>query len=247
MRGQKMKLSKRMEMILGLAREMTERMGIRSGFAEPGCDHAYLSIELLKRGYARKVYAMDIGEGPLANARENILRELGSLGQASNIIVRRCDGISGLHPGEADALLIAGMGASTMLHILREGRKLLEGMEYILLQPQTELHEVRRYLCENGWKIVLEDMVNEEGKFYSVMAAVPCQEQNLLPEEAFLYGPVNLKEANPVLADFLRHKIQVQEKILKKLEKQKKEETMARYLQIKCEFEKNKAVFAKYF
>lgn len=242
-----MKLSKRMEMILGLAKEMTERMGIRSGFAEPGCDHAYLSIELLKRGYARKVYAMDIVDGPLANARENIERELGSLGQASNIIVRRCDGISGLKPGEADALLIAGMGAATMLHILDGGRELLKGMEYLLLQPQTELLEVRKYLCENSWEIVLEDMVKEEGKTYSVMAAVPCGEQRFLPEEALLYGPVNLREANPALSELLQYRIQTQEKILKKLEKQEKEETMARYLKIKCELEKNKAVFAKYF
>lgn len=236
-----------MEMILGLAGEMTGRMGVRAGFAEPGCDHAYLSIELLKRGYARKVYAMDIVEGPLANARENIERELGSLGQASNIIVRRCDGISGLHPGEADALLVAGMGASTMLHILDEGRELLKGMEYLLLQPQTEISEVRRYLCGNGWEIILEDMVKEEGKFYSVMAAVPCREPKPLPEEALLYGPVNLGEANPVLSEFLQYKICVQEKILKKLEKHKKEETMARYSEIKCEFEKNKGIFAKYF
>lgn len=242
-----MKLSKRMEMILDIAGKMTERIGIQPGFAEPGCDHAYLSIEILKRGYAEKIYAMDIVEGPLAKARENIERELGSCGQASNIIVRRSDGLSGLAPGEASAFLIAGMGASTILHILEEGRELLSGMNYMILQPQTELHEVRRYLCETGWKIVIENMVKEDGKFYSAMAAVPHGGKLSLSEEALLYGPVNLREANPVLAEFLQYRRNVQKKILKKLEKQNNEETTARYLEIKCEYEKNKTVFAKYF
>ena len=40
--------------------------------ADVGCDHAYVSIYLIEHGLARECMALDVREGPLQRARENI-------------------------------------------------------------------------------------------------------------------------------------------------------------------------------
>ena len=72
-----------------------------------------------------------------------------------------------LQPGEADTVLIAGMGGNLTKRILAEGKEVLETVKELVLQPQSEIWKVRRWLRENGWKIVCENIVYDEGKYYS--------------------------------------------------------------------------------
>ena len=44
-----------------------------SRVADIGCDHAYVSIWLLQNNIATKVIAMDVNEGPVKRAKENII------------------------------------------------------------------------------------------------------------------------------------------------------------------------------
>ena len=74
--------------------------------ADIGCDHGFTSIYLIEQGLAKHVIAMDINEGPLERAKEHI-REYG---MEADIETRLSDGTAKLAPGEADTLLISGMG-----------------------------------------------------------------------------------------------------------------------------------------
>ena len=46
-------------------------------------------------------------------------------------------------------------------------------MKELILQPQSDIDRVRRCLAENGFLIIQEDMVCEDGKYYQMMKAVP--------------------------------------------------------------------------
>lgn len=153
------KLSKRLETIAALVPN-----GAR--VCDIGTDHGYLAIELLKSNRATTVIATDIGEKPLLNAKKNI--EKADL--ADKIILHLCDGLSGIKKGEADTVIIAGMGGEVIAGIMNNGCKIAKDSNItFILQPTTSPEILRRFLCENGYKIISEIPVFENNKIYSVM------------------------------------------------------------------------------
>ena len=55
-----------------------------------------------------------------------------------------------LKAGEADTVVIAGMGGELEIHILEEGRHIWDSAAQWVLSPQSDLEHVRRYLLEHG-------------------------------------------------------------------------------------------------
>ena len=94
-----MKLPERLETIISMVPKCDTA-------ADIGCDHAYVSIALVERGIAKRAIACDINAGPLKHAEENIR----TAGVEEKIETRLCDGLSGVKAGEADTVIIAGMG-----------------------------------------------------------------------------------------------------------------------------------------
>ena len=114
--------------------------------ADIGTDHGYVPIALVQRGRIPSAIAMDINKGPLEKAREHIVM----CNLQDKIETRLSDGTKALTVGEADSILIAGMGGELVLHILREGEAVCHSAKELVLQPQSELEKVRRLLKECG-------------------------------------------------------------------------------------------------
>lgn len=166
--------------------------------ADIGTDHGYIPIEMVRQGRVRRALAMDVRKGPLLRAQENIRR----YGLTEQIETRLSDGAAALKPGEADRVVIAGMGGGLVVRILTEGAAVFDTVQELVLQPQSELSRVREFLQEHGYRIEAEDMVLDEEKYYPMMRAVHGSMEPLPLEEA-LYGPLLLKSGNPVLRQFL--------------------------------------------
>ena len=140
-----MQLSERLNTILSLVSQS-------KCVADVGCDHGFVSIELINRKIAENVIAMDIRQGPLMRAQEHIMQTHLS----DKIQTRLSDGVAALKPGEADSLIIAGMGGNLVIHILENGKETVKDMKQCILQPQSEIQKVRKYLRENDFKIIEE-------------------------------------------------------------------------------------------
>ncbi len=156
-----------------------------SRLADVGTDHGYVPIFLVRKGRIPSAVAMDINRGPLERARLHI-RQYGLEGC---IETRLSDGLAKLLPGEADSILIAGMGGMLTVRILESGREVLQAAKELILQPQSDIREVRLFLKKNGYRIEAENMVEEDGKFYPMMRAVQgqehfCEVQNVREEKA---------------------------------------------------------------
>lgn len=205
------RLSKRMEAVAALVQAVAV-------LADVGTDHAYVPIALVKRGLVDHAIAMDIGEGPLSRARANIEAE----GLAGRIETRFSDGLAGLSPGEADTVLIAGMGGELMMRILAEGADVCVRAEALVLQPQSDIPKVRGFLRLHGYRIEAEDLVCEDGKFYPMMRARyssgPCAEGDSCrtPVEDH-YGPLLLRERHPLLPRYLERERRELERIIGQL------------------------------
>lgn len=182
-------------------------------FCDVGCDHGYLSIYLVQKGIVKKAIAMDLREGPLEHAKQNVKKKA----LEDQIELRLSDGVDKLLNGEADSCLIAGMGGNVIIHILTEGMDKFLNQKELVLQPQSEIDEVRRFLSVNGFFITDEDMVLEDNKFYPIIKVVPNTKAYSLSEEELLYGPVLIKEKHPVLRMYLEKELAVKKSILEKL------------------------------
>ncbi len=133
--------------------------------ADVGCDHGYVSMYLVLRGISRDAIAMDLRQGPLSAARDNVA----DYGISDKVQIRLSDGLEGLKDGEADSLVIAGMGGKLMLSILEKRDITSLGIRMGVLQPQSDIPEFRSYMRGRGFEMVDERMVFEDGKYYFPM------------------------------------------------------------------------------
>ena len=219
-------------------RLMTAAALVTQGYtlADVGTDHGYIPIYLLQQEKIPSAIAMDINEGPLERAKEHIAL----YGLQAYIQTRLSDGVAALKPGEVEAVLIAGMGGGLVMHILKDGEKVSQSAKELILQPQSEIERVREFLREEGYAILAEDMVLEDGKFYPMMK-VQYQEKNVqkvlekssvaeldlatgenveVLKLSDLYGGLLLQNRHPVLKTFLEKEKLIYTDIKENLEKQ---------------------------
>ena len=152
-------------------RLMTAVNMVTEGFAvlDVGCDHAYTSIELVRRKSPCAV-ASDVRPGPLKAAREHIA-EAGLEDKVTTVLA---DGVPrniiGLLPENIPAsLVITGMGGMLIIKILSEAAELLERFDELILSPQSDIYAVRKYLAERSYVFIDEAEILEDGKFYTLM------------------------------------------------------------------------------
>lgn len=194
-----------------------------------GCDHGFVSIYLVQQGISPRALAMDLREGPLKAAGEHVK----AYGLEGQIALRLSDGLHKYKKGEAETLLCAGMGGGLMRRILENEREKTASFRELVLQPQSELEQFRRFLREGGHKILDEEMVEEDGKFYQIIRALPgcgrkageCREIPDAAKEKLCkledrYGPVLLRKKTGVFKSFLDREAAVYERILAELKRQ---------------------------
>ncbi len=156
--------------------------------ADIGTDHAYVPIELIKTGKAQRAIASDVNKGPLDIAGCNIRDE----GLDGKIETRLGGGLSVLEKGEADQIIIAGMGGELIQSIIEADKEVALAAE-LILQPMNEQYELRRYLMSSGFEIIKEDIAVEGFKVYNLMLvkkgdAVPFE------KDIYYHLPPYLKE-----------------------------------------------------
>lgn len=198
--------------------------------ADIGTDHAYIPIWLVEEKRAVSAIAMDINQGPLAKAKENI--ELHGL--SSYIETRLSDGMKKLCPNEADSVIIAGMGGGLVMKILEDVKEKPLGIREWILQPQSELRRVREYLLVSGYQVIAEDMVLDEGKFYPMMKVIRGEKESYREEE-LCYGKLLLRQKHPVLELFLKKELTIKTGIYDSLSEDSKEGIRKRKEELKKE------------
>ncbi len=208
-----MQLSKRLKL---LAFKVTA--GNR--LADVGTDHGYVPIALVLDGRIPSAIAMDVNRGPLERAERHIAEH----GLGTYIEVRLSDGLRELREGEADTVMIAGMGGQLTRRILQEGGHCLSDVKELILQPQSEIWLVREYLACHGFKIVEEDIVREDGKFYPMLKAAHGTEEALEPWE-YRYGRMELQRSPEVLQSYLEKEQRLLEEIRRTLERKGQEDS----------------------
>jgi len=194
--------------------------------ADVGTDHGFLPIELLQSGQAREAYAMDINKGPLKKAYDNILKA----GLIDKVKVIESDGLERL-PEPVDTVIIAGMGGQLITSILSQSETKLMKIQTMVLSPHRDEEVLRRQLHQLGWKIQDESMVEEQGKYYTVIKAIKGKETYTAIE--YLYGKCLIEKKTEVWKAYLHQLLERYKELFKRLDGHKTQNTQARQQVIK--------------
>ena len=235
-----MQLSKRLQSVANL---VTKGQRV----ADIGCDHAYTSMYLVKEGIATHVIAMDINKGPLEKAKANIKAHR----YQNEIDTRLSDGAKKLEVGEVDALLISGMGGALMIKILSDRMDVFHSLNEVILQPQAEIHLVRKFLHEQGYVIVNEIFLKEDGKYYVAMKAQNLHRMNERERKEviakfgqsyekdcyYYYGKLLLEGQNEVLEEFLDREVRMRMELKEALKGKETENTIRRQKELEEELQ----------
>ncbi|MBR2219896.1 MAG: SAM-dependent methyltransferase [Phascolarctobacterium sp.] len=193
--------------------------------ADIGTDHAYLPVWLLEQGKIASAIAGDIAEGPCLAAKNTVSMH----GMKGKVEVRLGSGLKVLQTGEADCIAIAGMGASTMIEILEADMPLAVEAKHLVLQPMAGAASLRKWLIQNGWHIVAEDLVADGRHLYEIMA-VERGESEAFSDAVLEIGPSLIEAKHPLLAQQFARQINNYKKLLANMGKSEQAKASEKYI-----------------
>lgn len=163
--------------------------------ADIGTDHAYLPVYMLQQQKIRAAIAGDIAEGPCKAAENTVAM----YGMKNRVQVRLGSGLSVIKEGEADCISIAGMGGSTIVEILSADLNIARSAKRLVLQPQTGAPGLRKWLLENAWDIIDEELVFDSKRLYEIIVAEKAVVQKSYSPVELEVGPVLISKKHPLL------------------------------------------------
>ena len=260
--NKEMELENKMVDISRRLKALTDMVTIGNTVADVGCDHGFVSIYLVQNKISPAAVAMDVRTGPLERAREHVAM----YGLEEQIQTRLSDGLDAFQIGEAQTCIIAGMGGKLMTKILRKDWKKTNSFRELILQPQSELEEFRVFLRTDGFEIVEENMLCEEGKYYFLFKVHPPKSEQDLPAGEDLagdkslnpmedelqglydrYGKELLLKAHPVAKEYLLYRRGVLKDIAGNISGQNNERTAARHAEVLEEIQEIEKVLERFF
>ncbi len=213
--------------------QLSERLNTIIEMADPcrsaadiGTDHGFVPIALVERGKAERAIACDVRSGPLDRAKEHVH----DAGLDAKIECRLGDGLQCLTPGDADLIIIAGMGGTLISEILKAGAAVLLQTQELILSPHTDAPEVRRRIACQGFAITEERMLMEEGKFYTVIKAEKkeIEEWEKMSAQEILFGPCLLRDKPAVFVKWLRNEARKDRELIEALKKEAASDAIVR-------------------
>jgi tRNA (adenine22-N1)-methyltransferase len=205
--------------------------------ADIGSDHALLASYLLVKGNASFVIAGELNEGPFQAAQ----KQIHTLQVKDRASVRKGNGLAVLQPGEADVICIAGMGGQLIVSILEAGKDKLEGVQRLILQPNVGEEAVRLWMIENGWQLIAETILQEDGVIYEILVAergnpsLPYEGKDRTRQELLRIGPFLWEEKSEVLQEKWLHEQEKWQKVIVQLKRSDKPEAAERIKEIEAE------------
>ncbi len=213
----------------------------KSRVIDVGTDHAYIPIYLIQTGRVLSCLATDINAGPLKKAAHNIEQH-----GACHIRLMQTNGLEGVTREDGEVIMISGMGGYLIIDILERASHLLEGVERLILQPQQDIEQVRRYLHQKGFRIEDEDFVIDDDKYYTVIVAVPGKEIYEAGYD-YKYGKCLIQKKHPLFKQWLIQKEAKIMEIAASLEGISSESVIKRKQELNKELEMHREVIACLF
>lgn len=163
-----------------------------------GCDHGYTILEAFKNNYIKSAILIDNKKGPLEKAIANL--------EGFPCSFYLSNGVTGIDE-KYDVCIVSGMGVENIIQIVKEIPKNVT----LILEPNTKVEKLRRFLYENNYTITNEIVVFDG--FYYVILTAKYGKENYTDDDVLLgkYLPYN-KESK----EYFSYLVSIEKEILKK-------------------------------
>jgi tRNA (adenine22-N1)-methyltransferase len=173
-----------------------------------GCDHAYLSIYLVRNGLLPEIIISDNKKSALQAGIDNVNK----YALNDKITSRLGDGLAVLDEN-IDTAIISGMGARTILKMLAHDN--LKHLNKIITQANNEYYLLRKNLVRLGFYIKDESFIKERTHYY--VNIVFFRGTKKYSQKELKYGPILMKEA----PDYFNFLLERELSVLKNIPKRK--------------------------
>ena len=244
-------------------RKIAFHVGSDSSIADIGTDHGYLPIYLVQNEISPHAILTDINSGPLKTAWKNVTGETKDDLHISDKVkekyqFRQGDGLIPLEKAEVDVVVIAGMGGDLMVEILSKDYKKSCSFSKFIFQPRTNSAILRKWLFDNSWSVICEDLAEEYGRICELIVAAPnvfalkdkndvlCATQYTNNDNlttGFELSDVLLRDEPKLLKSFLEQKINIEEKKLLGISQSKNNQSMAKSSEVKLKLDYLKQLY----
>lgn len=183
-----------------------------------GCDHGLLDIYLYQQKISKKIIASDINELALNNAKENIKKN-----NLENIIETRIgNGLEKVTKKDnIDTIIISGMGANTIISIIKKNLEKLANINTIIIQSNTKIELIRKEIIKLNYQINDEEIIKENNKIYIIIKFVKNQKKIKYTKKELYFGPILLKKNSLLFKDYQQKELKKLLVIKKKIPKNK--------------------------
>lgn len=188
-----------------------------ANFADIGSDHAYLPCFVCASDPEARAIAGEITEGPYESAKHTV-REMELEDRVS---VRKGNGLGVIDPGEVQQVVIAGMGGGLITAILEAGKDKLTETDQLILQPNVDARKVRQWLIENGYRLSMEEILEESGHVYEILFAEKTIERQMLTDKELLFGPWLMRGKGAPFRKKWTRELEKMDKVLMEMQKAK--------------------------
>ena len=177
-----------------------------------GCDHALLSIYLVKEKGLSKTVASDNKSGPLKKARENV----NFYKVSDKVELIEAEGLDSYKEG-IDTITISGMGGLNINKILDDNKRYLKNITTLILSPNNYSDAVKRKLLKLGYHIDNEVLVKEKNIIYQIF--VFKRGRKYYSYKNLFLGPVLSKKKDTLTIEYYKNLLENKKALLKALPK----------------------------
>ncbi len=182
-----------------------------SKVADIGCDHGYVLIKGVLEAIIIKGVGVEVAKGPYQKAKVNIQE----YNMENYIDIRLGNGLEPLEINDCDVCVIGGMGGRLITNILSDNLEKARSFKRLIFQPMNSEWILRKYLVENNWKIIDEDILIDDRLYLYIIA----EKGNMVVYDDFFFeiGPVLVNKKDMGRNKYIKEKIFKLEKILKNI------------------------------
>lgn len=200
-----------------------------SRLLDVGSDHAYLPVYLAHQKRIKFGVASEVARGPY----HNMVREIKSAGLLSILHPRLADGLTALRSHDhVNVITIAGMGGLLITEILRRGISYLKNGPRLILQPNVDAYEVRKWLMVHHYRVVHERIIADHHHLYEIIVARVSRSRVKYNFNQLFFGPLLLKQKSTTFVNKWQAEARHLQKVVAQMRKARRHRPVKRIQQL---------------
>ena len=168
-----------------------------------GTDHGLVPLYLAENEISTEILATDISSKSLFKLESRLDNNLSKI-----IKTKVTDGFKSIEMDENQVAIIAGMGANTIIDIIKASLDFSKNLDYMILASNVNTEKLRLFLTKNGFSLLRDFLVYDNGKYYDILKCKFIDKTSVLSLAYTFYGKDDIENKSDILVQKLKEDYQ---------------------------------------